>query len=347
MKLIEYAKQKVLELAARAFVLSIGLCYASIAIVNLIFKRLRYGKDFLVVKERSLPPLCLQDTAYGRHAFLRLKDLKIHYVENGDRSKPLMLFVHGFPEFWFSWRHQLKHFSSTHWVVAMDMRGYGDSEKPTSISEYKAEYLVKDVCELIKALGRNKCTLVAHDWGGVVAWSVAAHFPEMVEKLIILNSPHPIAFHKKIKSSITQFLKSWYVFMFQIPYVPEMLFHTEDLACFERMFGGADNKMNVTEEDLEGYKYTFSRKGAWSPPINYYRCVLSGKDVLAPVTLPTITVPTLMIWGENDVALDKELPELTREYVTNMEVKYIANGNHFVQQDKPDEVNQAIEDFIG
>jgi len=91
----------------------------------------------------------------------------------------------------------------------MDMRGYGDSDKPTSISDYKTENLVKDVCELIKALGRNKCTLVAHDWGGVVAWAVAAHFPEMVEKLIILNSPHPVAFHKKIRSSFTQFLKSW------------------------------------------------------------------------------------------------------------------------------------------
>ncbi|ODN04167.1 Epoxide hydrolase 4 [Orchesella cincta] len=284
MKLLEFVKQKVLEVAARAAVLAIGLFYAAIAVVNLVFKRLRYGSDFLKVKERSLPPLCLQDTAYGRHAFLRLKDLKIHYVENGDRSKPLMLFVHGFPEFWFSWRHQLKHFSSTHWVVAMDMRGYGDSDKPTSIAEYKIENLVKDVCELIKALGRNKCTLVAHDWGGVVAWAVAAHFPDMV-RFHVSNSLHP-----------------------------EILFHTEDLACFKRMFGGVDNKMNVSEEDLEGYKYTFSRKGAWSPPINYYRCALSGKAILAPAPLPTITVPTLMIWGENDVALDKELPELTREF---------------------------------
>ena len=137
--------------------------------------------------------------------------MKLHCVEAGDRSKPLMLFVHGFPEFWFSWKKQLKHFSKDYWVVAFDLRGYGDSEKPKGASNYKIDYLVSDVVGLVKALGKERCILVGHDWGGVICWNVAAlsSSSSVVEKLVIMNAPHPGAFQDKLRSSWKQFLKSW------------------------------------------------------------------------------------------------------------------------------------------
>jgi len=344
---METIKNLAKVLAVKAIVLSIGLFYGAVTILSLLYRRYyKVGSHFWDVKDRSLPPLCLQETAYGRHAYLKLQGIKLHYVENGDRSKPLMLFVHGFPEFWFSWRHQLKYFAETHWVVAMDLRGYGDSDKPTKVSEYKFELLEKDIYDFVVALGREKCTLVGHDWGGGICWGVASTYPEIVEKLIILNCPHPSAFAKKLQSSLSQFFKSWYIFLFQLPYLPEMFFHNEDLNCFRRMFQNADKKCSVNDEDLEGFKYTFSKKGAWTPPINYYRNSFTAKGLLNPPKMDKIKAPTLIIWGENDLALEKDLPQLSGEFVDNLQIKYVEKANHFVQQDKPDEVNKLIEAFV-
>jgi len=262
-------------------------------------------------------------------------------VENGDRSKPLLLFVHGFPEFWFSWRSQLKYFAKDYWVVALDMRGYGDSDKPRKVSAYKMETLKKDIVDFVKALNRNSFILCGHDWGGAIAWGVAASYPEMVSKLIILNAPHPNAFKRKIETSVKQFLKSWYIFAFQMPYLPELYFKTEDLEVFRDMF---ENK--ISEEELEGYKNNWSRKGAFTPPIDYYRNVLKARDLLKPEKLPKITSPVQIIWGENDLALERDLAEMCRPFVESLKIHYIPNANHFVQQDKPDEVNRVIEEFL-
>jgi pimeloyl-ACP methyl ester carboxylesterase len=259
-----------------------------------------------------------------------------------------MLFVHGYPEFWFSWRYQLKEFAATHWVVALDLRGYGDSEKPTKKSEYNIDILQRDIVDLVKALKRESCILVAHDWGGVIAWNVAANYPEVVEKLIILNSPHPDAFKGKIIGSLGQFLKSWYIFFYQLPYIPEWAVHTNDLEAFDTVFSDENKQLTITEEELEAYKYTYSRKGAWTPPINYYRQNFSIAKSLVepPKPLSIIRVPTLFIWGDGDIHLSKDLPELTRPYVENMTIKYISKGNHFVQQHKPAEVNAVIAEYL-
>jgi len=185
--------------------------------------------------------------------------VKLHYVENGDRSKPLMLFVHGFPDFWFGWRKQLPVFAKTHWVVAIDMRGYNDSSKPAWQSSYTIETLAKDIHDFVHALGRDSCILVGHDWGGFVSWQTATAYPELVDKLIILNAPHPGAFSRKLRSSIRQFIKSWYIFVFQIPYLPEMTIMNDDLEFLRELF-----EETVCEEELEGYKYAWSRKGELS-----------------------------------------------------------------------------------
>jgi pimeloyl-ACP methyl ester carboxylesterase len=252
-----------------------------------------------------------------------------------------MLFVHGFPEFWFSWRHQLKFFAKDYWVVAVDLRGYGDSDKPSNTSAYAIDILQRDIYEFIQALKRDKCILVGHDWGGGVCWVVAAKYPELIEKLIILNCPHPSAMITKLQSSVKQFLKSWYMFAFQVPFFPEKYFQTDDLEILRDMY---ENR--ISDEDLEALKYVWSKKGAFTPPLNYYRCALSPHSLLHPVKLPKITCPTIIIWGENDLALEKDLPELCRPYVENISIKYIPDANHFVQQDRPDEVNQYMKTFL-
>ncbi|XP_027882615.1 epoxide hydrolase 4 isoform X1 [Xiphophorus couchianus] len=145
---------------------------------------------------RETPPACLNDTSLGTHCYVRIKEsgLRFHYVAAGERGKPLMLFLHGFPEFWFSWRYQLREFKSEFRVVAVDMRGYGESDLPLSTENYQLDHLVTDVKDIVEYLGYNRCCLVGHDWGGSIAWLFAIHYPEMVTKLIVLNCPHPSVF---------------------------------------------------------------------------------------------------------------------------------------------------------
>ncbi|CAL8273625.1 unnamed protein product [Arctogadus glacialis] len=146
------------------------------------------------------PPACLNDTSLGTHCYVRIKEsgLRFHYVAAGERGKPLMLFLHGFPEFWFSWRYQLREFKSEFRVVAVDMRGYGESDVPLSVESYRFEHLVTDVRDIVEYLGYNRCCLVGHDWGGTVAWLFSIHYPEMVTKLIVLNSPHPSVYAEEM-----------------------------------------------------------------------------------------------------------------------------------------------------
>lgn len=326
---------------------ALGSLYAIFVTAFNGVKRLWLGPDYFKVQERPNRPEILSDPQYGQHGFLQLQDVRLHYVETGDRSKPLMLFVHGFPEFWFSWRHQMKEFASTHWVVAIDCRGYGESDKPKEQRDYKMELLEQDIAGIVHALGRQSCILVAHDWGAAIAWNVAAHNPTLIEKLVIMNGPHPVAYQHEIRTSFTQFMKSYYIFLFQVPVIPEWTSRTNDLALFDSIFVDKNNHPTDTPEEMEAYKYTFSQQGAFTPPINYYRANLPVFLISDPSNpFPNITVPTLLIWGQKDVALSPTLPEATRPFVTDLTIKYIPDGTHFIQQDKPEEVNSLIREFV-
>ncbi|ACB51828.1 unknown [Crocosphaera subtropica ATCC 51142] len=277
------------------------------------------------------------------HNYLYTNGVRLHYVSEGEGN--LMLMLHGFPEFWYSWRHQIIAFSNNYRVVAPDLRGYNYSDQLQSIELYDISELVKDVAGIITNLGYEKCILVGHDWGGAIAWYFANQYPEMVEKLIVLNIPHPAKFMEGLRTP-QQLRKSWYIFFFQLPYLPELLFKWNNYKAIESAFiNMAIDKSVFSEEDIQAYKKAAAKPGALTAMINYYRCFFR-QSFTSEKSWNKLDIPTLMIWGENDTALGKELTNGTEDYVNDLAIKYIPNCSHWVQQEKPDLVNQYIAEFL-
>jgi epoxide hydrolase 4 len=277
-----------------------------------------------------------------KHDRIYTNGINLHYVTQGEGD--LMLFLHGFPECWYSWRHQIPEFAKDHKVVAIDLRGYNDSDKPTNPNAYKMSELVADVKGVIESLGYQRCTLVGHDWGGAIAWNFAYEYPEFLDRLIILNLPHPAKFSQGLLTP-QQLLKSSYIFLFQIPFLPEFLIQLNDYQALETAFKGmAIKKDSFSEEDINFYKDAFAKRGVLTASINYYRNAF--KSGIIDKSWGVLEVPTLMIWGEKDTALGKELTYGTEQYVRNFQIRYIPNCSHWVQQEQPDLVNKYIREFI-
>ncbi|OWY67438.1 epoxide hydrolase [cyanobacterium TDX16] len=277
-----------------------------------------------------------------QHEYIISNGLRLHYVTQGEG--PLMLMLHGFPEFWYSWRHQIPEFAKDYKVVALDLRGYNDSDKPKAQSAYVMAEFIKDIEGVIKGLGYDKCILVGHDWGGAIAWSFAYAHPEMVERLIVLNIPHPAKFAEGFRTP-QQLLKSSYMFLFQLPVLPEMLLQAGDYQAIENgLKGMAVNKSAFTPEDIDAYKDAAAKRGALTAALNYYRNML--QQGMTNPNWGVLNVPTLMIWGEKDTALGRELSYGTATYVNPFQVRYIPDASHWVQQEKPELVNEYMREFL-
>lgn len=276
-----------------------------------------------------------------QHDYIISNGVKLHYVTQGEG--PLMLMLHGFPEFWYSWRHQIPEFAKDYKVVALDLRGYNESDKPQQQSAYVMSEFIKDVEGVIKGLGYERCVLVGHDWGGMIAWYFAYTHPEMLERLIVMNIPHPAKFAEGLRTP-QQLLRSSYAFFFQLPVLPELLIQWSDYQALESGFKGmAVNKSAITAADIETYKNAASRRGALTAMLNYYRNAFPS---VLKQDWSILQVPTLMIWGEEDQALGKELTYGTQEYVQNFQLRYIPNCSHWVQQEQPEVVNRYIREFL-
>lgn len=250
-------------------------------------------------------------------------------------------------QFWYSWRYQMKEFSDDYHVVAVDLRGYGETDRSPKISDYFITNLSKDVVELIPALGHEKATLVAHDWGGAIAWIVTQRHPDVVEKLVVLNCPHPMVMIKTI--NFTQLMMSWYMFFFQVPWLPELLMSANDYKMFNSVFRGrltgVRNRRAFTPEDVEAYKYVFSQDGAATPPLNYYRANSLRFNHFRFDNI--IDVSTLIIWGDSDKFLNSTMADSHGCLVKDLTVRHIENCSHWVQNDNPERVNQYIKEFLG
>jgi epoxide hydrolase 4 len=278
-----------------------------------------------------------------QHAYLSTNGIRLHYVTQGEG--PLMLLLHGFPEFWYSWRYQIPAFAASHKVVAVDLRGYNDSDKPVEQSAYRLSTLVEDIKGAIHGLGYERCILVGHDWGGIIAWAFASAYPEWVERLIILNVPHPAKFSEGLRT-LPQLLKSWYILLFQIPRLPEWILSQDDCAVLAKILTRTTiSPTTFPPAAIAAYCEAAAKPGAIAAMLSYYRdLVQSGGfkkywGILQP--------PTLLIWGENDVALRKELTLGTEDYVRDLQIRYIPDCSHWVQQEKPQLVNQYIREWLG
>jgi epoxide hydrolase 4 len=277
-----------------------------------------------------------------QHEYIHTNGIQLHYVTEGEG--PLMLMLHGFPEFWYSWRKQISEFSSNYKVVAIDLRGYNDSDKPARQSAYVMTEFIQDVKGVIQGLGYDRCILVGHDWGGAIAWNFAYAYPTLLDRLIVLNLPHPAKFAQGLRTP-QQLIRSAYIFFFQIPVLPELLFQAHDYEAIASAFTGmAIDKSAFTTADLDAYKDAAAKRGALTAMLNYYRNLF--QQGLTQTEWGVLTTPTLMIWGESDTALGKELTYGTEAYVQNLRIRYIPNCSHWVQQEQPEQVNQYIHEFL-
>ena len=280
-----------------------------------------------------------------QHKFATTNGIQLHYVEEG--SGELVILLHGFPEYWYSWRNQIPVLSKTHRVVAVDMRGFNLSDKPQDIAAYSMDKLAKDIADLIPALGEEKAILIGHDWGAGVAWATAILYPERISKLGIINVPHPYEMQKALKGgNISQLLKSYYIFLFQIPRLPEYLLGKDLKGFFKKTFKNmSPHKTEVSDEVAGQYAKAYSQPGALTGALNYYRAMLRYRKAL-PKYHPKLKIPILMLWGEQDTALGKELTLNTHAYCENLELIYDPTSGHFIQHDNPDLVNEKLAAFI-
>ncbi|MEB3356127.1 MAG: alpha/beta hydrolase, partial [Synechococcales bacterium] len=271
------------------------------------------------------------------HEFLATNGITLHCVTQGQGD--LMVMLHGFPECWYSWRHQIPEFAQQYRVIAPDLRGYNESDKPKGVEAYRMSELVKDVEGLVHRAGYDRCILVGHDWGGAIAWNVAITCPDLVERLIVMNIPHPAKFAAGLQTP-QQLMRSWYVFFFQIPWLPEWLISLNDYEAIASAFlDMAVDKSAFSPADIDVYKDVAAKRGGLTAMLNYYRSLLQHPSQAIDRQWPVIHSPTLMIWGENDAALGIELTYGTDQYVSNLDICYIPHCSHWVQQEQPHQVN--------
>ncbi len=282
-------------------------------------------------------------TESWQHRDIITNGIRMHYVTQGEG--PLVVLLHGFPEFWYSWRYQIP-FLARHgyMVVAPDLRGYNETDKPSK--GYNVSTLLRDIVGLIKGLERDKAIIVGHDWGGALAWAFAARYPQMTERLIVLNAPHPAAFARELRTW-RQLRKSWYMFFFQLPWLPEYVLGRNHAAVIGRMlYASAVQKSAFPPDVIERYRDAMSKPGALTASINYYRTLFRRMRSLRAGAGAIIDVPALLIWGKQDIALGIELTHGLEQWVPNIQIKRIPDSGHWVQQEKPDEVNTLMLEFL-
>lgn len=288
------------------------------------------------------------------HEYADVNGVRLHYAKAGKGK--LVMFVHGFPEFWYEWKNQLMEFGQDHLAVAPDMRGYNLSSKPAELEKYQVKYMVEDLRALAEKLGHKKFTLVAHDWGGVIAWAFAIAHPDYLDKLVIINAPHPGVFARELKENPAQQKASQYMLFFRSPQAEAQL-SANNYGQLVQIVLGAGLKSGVfTEEDKKAYIEAWSQPGALTGGLNYYRAARVGPPTgegdkesgSFAQGMPSlmVKVPTLVIWGEKDTALLTGNLEGLDKFVPNMTIKRIPDGTHWVIHEKPEIVNGYISDFI-
>ena len=305
-----------------------------------------------------------------RHKFADVNGVRIHYAiaelsqsegANPEGVPKLIVFLHGFPEFWYAWRRQLEEFGQDFIAVAPDMRGYNLSSKPAAVEDYDIAKLVGDIRGLVEylsveyQLGAKKCFLVGHDWGGAVAWAVAIACPEVVEKLVIINAPHPKIFERELIENPAQQEASQYMLVFRSPEAEAMMSANHFALMQETILGDGIRRGHISETDRAAYVEAWSQPGALTGGLNYYRAAEIGppsrpgqsvSNMKGRIASFEVKAPTLVIWGEKDPYLLVSNLNGLEKYVRDLKVERIPDATHWVVREKPERVNELIRKFL-
>ena len=283
-------------------------------------------------------------TAAGwRHVTVPTNGIRLHAVEAGDANAPLVLLLHGFPEFWFAWKEHIGPLVQAGYrVVALDQRGYNLSEHPRGIFSYTLDKLRADVIGALDALGAAQALLVAHDWGAHVAWSVAQHHPDRIRKLVILNVGHPVVMLRNVLLNPRQTIKSWYGIAFQVPIIPEWLLSRDNFKRLRDAMAWSGDDGRISDEDSRSYIDAWSRDNALTTMIAWYRAMPFSWPGWS---LPRITVPTLMLWGEKDRFLDRKVSEESIALCDDGRIVYL-DATHWIHHEQVAAVRRHLAEFL-
>ena len=288
-----------------------------------------------------------------KHEYAEVNGQRLHYATTGKGK--LIIFLHGFPEFWYEWKNQLAEFGRDYQAVAPDMRGYNLSSKPAEVEQYQVKYLVEDLRALAEKLGHKKFILVGHDWGGAVAWAFAIAHPDYLEKLVIINAPHPALFQRELRENPAQQKASQYTIMFRSAQAEQILSANNYAALVQAVLGAGLKTGAFTEVDKRAYIEAWSQPGALTGGLNYYRAARvgppsgddkQGTSFTAGLSSLEVKVPTLVIWGEKDTALLTGNLEGLDKFVPHLTIRRIPDGTHWVVHEQPALVNEYIREFI-
>jgi pimeloyl-ACP methyl ester carboxylesterase len=286
----------------------------------------------------------MNPTAAITHRTVRVNGVSLHVAEAG--AGPAVVLLHGFPVFWYSWARQMEALAGAGFrAIAPDLRGYNLSDKPAGVAAYRLSLLVGDVAALIEQEAEGRAVVVGHDWGGALAWKLAMDRPELVERLVILNAPYPAAFRREL-SNPAQWLRSWYIAFFQLPYLPERWLAAGNFALLDRMFRREPVRPGTfTPHDIALYKAALARPGALTAAINWYRALVRHPGDLHAAARP-IAAPTLLIWGESDPYLGVGMTEDLDRWVPGIRVVRFPDAGHWIHNEAPERVNSLLLGFL-
>lgn len=275
------------------------------------------------------------------HRLIRTNGITLHTVVAGPEDGPLVLLLHGFPEFWYGWRRQIPALAAAGFrVLAPDQRGYNLSDKPRDLAAYRLDALAADALGLIDAAGRERAFVVGHDWGAMVAWWLALVAPRRVERLAILNVPHPAVFRRRLLSDPEQQKRSLYAAFFQLPWLPEAALRAGDWRAIEQAMRGSSLPGVFSDADMEEYRRAWARPGAMTTMLNWYRAMVQ-RPVADPPS-PRVVVPTTIIWGMKDFALRGEMAAESAAECDDAELIQLPDNTHWVQHEAPELVNETL-----
>jgi pimeloyl-ACP methyl ester carboxylesterase len=270
--------------------------------------------------------------------------VRLHAVASGPIDGPVVVLLHGFPEFWYGWHRQIEPLAAAGFrVIVPDQRGYNLSSKPSGVASYALSELVSDVIAIADQLGQQKIFLAGHDWGAAVAWSAALLHPQRIAKLAVVNVPHPSVMLKFLNTRLGQFRRSWYMFFFQLPWLPETLLSAFNYRIAARSLVRSSRSGTFSSEDLFRYRAAWSQPGALTSMINWYRALFRFRTRLAN---RTVHAPTRILWGERDAFLLAEMAQESLRYCDNAELFTFAAATHWLQHEEPARVARLLIDFF-